>query len=261
VAAHLELGTFETLKMKLFDEEELPATCWACTYTYTSPFAPNKAHIIPFSRGGSNDPVNYWLLYDVCHAEQPDGLSRGAQFAWLKGRPTWIVDFHRDWKDVIEALLAEIRSRSPHDKGESLIRMFLAEVGPSEIQAAYVTGCEKAAGQKNARQNARWSLLELFRTWYDKKTEPTAREKLAAEGVVLPSVEFSFDEAKKIVADINAEVSKVKVEQPPFGMNEREREAMRLVNELRARGISDKTINRELQKRLVCQLNLFGEKL
>lgn len=62
--------------------------CWACGFQQLDDpsYAPERAHIVPHSGGGSNAPANYFLLCEICHREQPDTLSITTQLFWLANR-------------------------------------------------------------------------------------------------------------------------------------------------------------------------------
>jgi len=67
-------------------------TCWSCKKYFSSNL--EKAHIVAFSKGGSNLPDNYFLLCHNCHTNQPDGAPPDYQIEWLQKRPQfWEVRF------------------------------------------------------------------------------------------------------------------------------------------------------------------------
>jgi hypothetical protein len=68
------------------------AHCFACGYTGTGKTSwgsanLSKAHVVPFSLGGSNDPNNFVLLCWVCHQINPETPSREHYLTWLNAAP------------------------------------------------------------------------------------------------------------------------------------------------------------------------------
>lgn len=68
------------------------AHCFACGYTGTGKTSWRqanliKAHVVPFSLGGSNDPSNFVLLCCVCHYINPETPSRAHYLRWLDTAP------------------------------------------------------------------------------------------------------------------------------------------------------------------------------
>ena len=68
------------------------AHCFACGYTGTGKTSWRhatliKAHVVPFSLGGSNDPSNFVLLCCVCHYINPETPSRADYLRWLDTAP------------------------------------------------------------------------------------------------------------------------------------------------------------------------------
>jgi hypothetical protein len=68
------------------------AHCFACGYTGISEKSwrnanLSKAHVVPFSLGGSNDPSNFVLLCWVCHQINPETPSREHYLRWLDTAP------------------------------------------------------------------------------------------------------------------------------------------------------------------------------
>ena len=68
-------------------EECWPVTCWACGLDRR---LPQRAHIVPASAGGSDEPDNFLLLCRRCHYDQPDAQPLEVQMAWLRTRPNWL---------------------------------------------------------------------------------------------------------------------------------------------------------------------------
>jgi len=79
-----------TANLRLLQELDIPIqfaeyTCWACRLEFKSS-RPEKAHIEPFSRGGSDNPSNFFLLCHECHKSQPDAADKDYQIRWIKSR-------------------------------------------------------------------------------------------------------------------------------------------------------------------------------
>ena len=55
-----------------------------------------KAHVVPRSLGGNNEPRNCLLLCDVCHKECPVIKDRELVLRWVKNRPHYFIRLNRD---------------------------------------------------------------------------------------------------------------------------------------------------------------------
>lgn len=76
-------------------------TCWAC-----GGHGPiQRAHVLGYFAGGSNDPGNYFLLCESCHREQPDTLPRNAQVLWLLAHESSSTRSFRDVKAACDAVI------------------------------------------------------------------------------------------------------------------------------------------------------------
>tara|TARA_Y100000385_G_scaffold285185_1_gene344638 strand:+ start:1629 stop:2180 length:552 start_codon:yes stop_codon:yes gene_type:complete len=90
--AHICNGQIQLIKELDIPIQFADSTCWACKREFHSA-KPEKAHIEPFSRGGSDLPSNFLLLCRKCHASQPDAASREYQLKWLRSRKEhWETD-------------------------------------------------------------------------------------------------------------------------------------------------------------------------
>ncbi len=76
-------GLLSTLP-NLDDLDDPTRTCWGCGNSGRGLLT--RAHVVPARFGGRDEPVNYFLLCDFCHDEQPDAASREVQIEWLRGR-------------------------------------------------------------------------------------------------------------------------------------------------------------------------------
>lgn len=74
--ARPELGYYDN---SLGDDK---AHCWACG---SAAGGVKRAHILPRWRGGSDDPLNFFLLCPPCYGEQDplDAMPTVWQWAWL----------------------------------------------------------------------------------------------------------------------------------------------------------------------------------
>ena len=97
-----------------FDREE--PTCFACHDGHDGKYdcqgssgwtksRLERAHIIPDSLGGSNEPSNFVLLCKSCHKQNPQFISRKLYMNWLK-------KFHANQRD---ACISYLRSNLSED--------------------------------------------------------------------------------------------------------------------------------------------------
>lgn len=129
--------------------ERLTRTCWACGAVGKR--LKTRAHVIAKSQGGQDTPDNYFLLCDVCHDEQPDGLSREIQEKWLLTRENQLtllcqvaLGFHKE--------LCKVRP-------ETTVESWMNKMGSRKIQKIIAEGYASAASWKNGRSN----VLELLK--------------------------------------------------------------------------------------------------
>lgn len=64
-----------------------------------------RAHIVPSSRGGSDDASNVILLCAPCHRDSPDWHDRTEMARWIAGRPDRAskeVEEFSDWCDALK---------------------------------------------------------------------------------------------------------------------------------------------------------------
>lgn len=143
------------------DAKLLEMTCWGCGYgSHESGSGMNRAHIKGASRGGSNDPSNFFLLCDRCHTEQPDGLSRDMQIRWLKDRENWVS---LTW-DVIESWWAQIMKEVPGVTMDDISRYI--ELTNGTLMRCVNGGYRSAAGWVNGRANAGRLITTHFKIWW-----------------------------------------------------------------------------------------------
>lgn len=75
------------------------AHCFACNYTGSTEKSwtrPNlvKAHVVPYSLNGSNEPDNFVLLCVRCHELNPETTSRQYFCDWLEASPKSLGSVH-----------------------------------------------------------------------------------------------------------------------------------------------------------------------
>lgn len=121
--------------------DRLTKTCWACGAERKSVMI--RAHVVAKSVGGSDTPDNYFLLCDVCHAEQPDGLSREIQESWLIESENWFVRLFKVWTQYMEEL---------KKKHGGNVEEYISERHFS-IKKLAKEGYGSAAGWQNGRHN------------------------------------------------------------------------------------------------------------
>ena len=69
--------------------KRLSNTCWGCGIDTEG--KATRCHVIARRNGGPDHPSNFFLLCNICHDAQPDGLDReGPQVEWLMQVPPWI---------------------------------------------------------------------------------------------------------------------------------------------------------------------------
>lgn len=62
----------------------------SCENKWNNAYGIEKAHIIPYSLGGYNTPLNYLLLCSKCHVEAPDIKDRRIILNWCNNHEFWI---------------------------------------------------------------------------------------------------------------------------------------------------------------------------
>ena len=139
-------------------------TCWACNREVSGSL--EKAHIVPFSREGSDHPSNYLLLCHTCHTSQPDAAPFDYQMEWLRKKPQfWETkfeplafqsEFERMAGIKIEALCDLIIDKKGTD---GMLRIFKSTLrGGALDKAGMTTG--------NAMANAVATFVQLYRSEY-----------------------------------------------------------------------------------------------
>jgi hypothetical protein len=163
-------------------------SCWACGYTKDK-YKPQRAHIVASAHGGSDDdPLNYILLCDKCHQEQPDGYPFDVQLVWLKN--------HDSELSVILASVSKIRNyleaAAEERGGIHLIEKWIRERWPSGalnyldlslfnesdimwIKSLMQDSKMKTAGPRRSQSDANtiFALVADFIKWADNRPSST----------------------------------------------------------------------------------------
>lgn len=109
-----------------------------------------RAHLKPYSRGGTCDVSNYVLLCNPCHTEAPDWAEADEMLRWVQARESFASrmqsDFARAWQEVRpgqphpedfdqEMLLAQLRNFATLHAG----RLAMATIAVAAARAAEAT--------------------------------------------------------------------------------------------------------------------------
>lgn len=138
--------------------ERMTRTCWACGIE--SGTRKTRAHVVAAGHEGGDDPGNFFLLCNICHTEQPDGMPREAQVAWLRTREDGFVTASH----VVAGWLAELEKIAGRRIGKKVVGRYL-EDGGDEVIEAIEEAYRKTASWHNGRANARCALIEHFKGW------------------------------------------------------------------------------------------------
>lgn len=93
-----------------------------------------KAHLIPHSLGGSNEPNNYAMLCRRCHRDAPDTSDGAAMVRWIARRETYNATLANEFigfcaKDLARRWVAAGR---PDPDFESVMGRAIAHFDPSD---------------------------------------------------------------------------------------------------------------------------------
>lgn len=91
--------------------------CWGCGVPCNKVSYLEKAHIVPKTLGGKNEPSNFFLLCKGCHEESPDTGIPDIFFKWLSNKGSYMTtgvlelmaiveDYEVDYIDTEEILQA-----------------------------------------------------------------------------------------------------------------------------------------------------------
>src|SRR3972149_252426 len=89
-------------------------SCWACGFHYDAKYdirnsnaswqdisecwkkmPLQRCHIVPKSLGGSNEPINLFLMCSECHDLAPDTAIKEIFFEWVKKQSWWNREYER----------------------------------------------------------------------------------------------------------------------------------------------------------------------
>lgn len=161
-----------------WDCVDVQRTCWACgTWSGRSDRSGRankspkmtRSHVVARSRGGSDAPSNFFLLCDVCHAEQPDGMPRESQVEWLRRREDWLTSYSKLIAELLSRVQASVPDASPEDFREWQVQRH------EEVTAMAPIAYRNAAGFRNGRAQYEWMLKSDFRTWMAARSTLRAR--------------------------------------------------------------------------------------
>lgn len=147
--------------------------CWACRGEDRSL---EKAHVVAFSDGGSNDPSNYWLLCPECHREQPDNALPEAQVLWLLNHKTEIAELF----DYVAGTIEQLRAMSRAEGREAIFLEWWESLGGKgmDMIASRMTSGGRIT-RDGFRNAVRTTLLHAFGEWvHAKKLEALTSGRL-----------------------------------------------------------------------------------
>jgi len=147
------------------DPAEAATTCWGCRVDALR--GPQRVHVVARTHGGSDAPDNFFILCWLCHRDQPDGVSRATQEAWLIRRESFFALASREWDGTIRAFIDAAVALY----GQAAFDAFVGGTSWGEFEALLRAGAEKAAGTNPHTRtvNALWSLMERVRAFAQKE--------------------------------------------------------------------------------------------
>lgn len=186
VCANFKL--LETLPNVYFSIDDCSSTeisrmtkiCWACGNDCNDGCGIYRCHVLARCKGGGDEAGNYFLLCDLCHEEQPDGLSRELQEEWLRDHETCFARYYK----VVAELFDELKQIG----GEEGFTRWCEERTPKKVRDILSEGYASAAGWKNGRANAFGLLKADLKDFI--RNPPKKRTKLT------PAISMSLGEPK-----------------------------------------------------------------
>jgi hypothetical protein len=133
--------------------KRMTKTCWACGIESKEQMT--RAHVIPKTTEGLDEPMNFLLLCDICHVEQPDGMPRQVQEEWLRSREGWYVRTVKLWDGWME----EFKEKYGGEPEEYVAAKHY------QIKKLLKQGYTSAAGWNNGRANVYALLKESYWEW------------------------------------------------------------------------------------------------
>ena len=122
-----------------------------------------RSHIKSRLKDGEDEAANYFLLCDVCHREQPDGLDKELQMEWLKDREDWFVRTSKIW----DGWMAELSNKFGGNPEEYISQRV------KHIKRILKEGFSLAAGWANGRSNVFSLLKRDYREWAKTQSKVT----------------------------------------------------------------------------------------
>ena len=98
--------------------------CWQGASNYLQL---ERAHIIPYSLGGSNEPSNFVMLCRVCHADAPNVNNRKYFLTWVRRRKGFLIDMVADNLKLASEQFPDVKREmdiSKKTKGEKGLDIF-----------------------------------------------------------------------------------------------------------------------------------------
>jgi len=135
--------------------------CWACRIPFANS-RPVRAHVNARVWGGSNQPSNFFLLCNHCHAIQPDGAPESIQRPWVRSAARWC-----EWSFfAMGEILYEVARLAgafgiPPERVDLWRRCEELPHLLESLEAGYAAN----AGLNNGRGNAIASLAALVEEW------------------------------------------------------------------------------------------------
>lgn len=87
----------------IYESQIGSSCCWACGEQRRT----EKAHIVPVALGGSDDPLNLFILCNKCHAEGPDTKYPDIFLDFVRGKENWLNSMAKDVYDLVSGLDAD----------------------------------------------------------------------------------------------------------------------------------------------------------
>ena len=140
--------------------ERLTRTCWACGVEMRGLGV--RAHVKARSHNGPDEPGNYFILCDACHAEQPDAMSREYQELWLLRRESFMCRCVKVSSEIVKEIVAEY--------GEDQLTGYMEDTGGMVGVGKLLSKVPKAAwNHLNIRANMRGVLEQDIIRWINSK--------------------------------------------------------------------------------------------
>jgi hypothetical protein len=130
--------------------------CWGCrSDDGDGPLT--RCHIVAVRNGGSMAPENFFLLCELCHRNQPDGMSLSTQLIWLETIEYCLDRRARKLRPISDAF------RKFGEENKVLLEEFMNANG-SRVQEIGDDGAKRSASNRtsNILANAIWSTFDAL---------------------------------------------------------------------------------------------------